>query len=130
MRSPAHCTWNTKIAFASILRELSRRIYLNVNNGHSADYVLSAACDVISRRFPIRSTSTAFDEGVWHPHLQYRFTHGDWFALVSRSFPIALLNLLLFRFLRITSVYSLYTIIYQTQLLRLGLQFFTVAGSY
>ena len=85
MRSPAHCTWNTIIEFASILRELSRRISHNINNGRSEDYVLSAGCEDVSRRFPIRSTFNTFCRAVWYPHRQYRFAHRDWFALVSSS---------------------------------------------
>ena len=113
MRSPAYFTWNTTIAFASILRELLRRFSHNINNGHSADYVLSAACEVFSRRFPIRSTSAAFDRAFWHPHRQHQSAHRDWFALVSHSFPITRPHLLIFRFLWIASLHSLYTIVQQ-----------------
>jgi hypothetical protein len=52
------------------------------------------------------------------------------FALVSCSFPIMFLHPILFRLLWITSLYSLYTIVHQTQLHRLGLQLDTNARTY
>ena len=128
MRPPAYCTWNTRIVFASIRRELSRRISHNINNEHYADYALPVGCEIVSRRIPMRSTSS-FVRAVWHPHYQSRSAHREGFAMVSRSFPIPLLHLLVFRFLRIASFYSLYAVVHQTQLLRLGIQLVTAAGS-
>ena len=84
--------------------------------------------DFVSRRLRIRSISPAFYRTVWHPHRKYRSGHRDWFALVCHSFTITLPHLLLFRFLRNASIYSLHTIVHQTELLRMGLQLGTAAG--
>ena len=76
--------------------------------------MLSAQCEFVSRLLPVWCTSATFYRAVWHPHRKYRSAHRNWFALVSHSFPIALPLLLLFRFLRTASIYSLHTIPDQT----------------
>ena len=56
--------------------------------------------------------------------------HRDWFALVSRSFPITLPLLLLFRFIRSATIYSLHTVVHLPQLLCMELQIGITAGAY
>ena len=58
------------------------------------------------------------------------YPHAEEFALLSHSFRIPIALLLLLRFLRTASIYSLRKILHQTQLLRMGLQIGTAAGGY
>jgi hypothetical protein len=100
------------------------------HNGHSTDYMLSAVCEFVSRRLPIRSTTTISDRTVWHTHREYWPAHRIRFALVSHSFPIMFLHYILFWFLLPASLYSLHTIVHQTQLHRLVIQLVTTTRTY
>ena len=56
-----HFTCNKTIAYATIPRETSRQISHNV---YSADYVLSAVCEFVSRRLFIGSSNPTFYSAV------------------------------------------------------------------